>query len=530
MSTSKSGVFYSTLIALVSLIAGMVIASKLDLTSASFAAVNVPATNSAPITGPLDATTFRTIAHNESPTVVSVIITGHRQGSSMDQFFNGQNPFNDRRRGGRGNGNGGSNGGGANEEIPIEGQGSGFIIDKAGYILTNNHVVQDADTIAIKFDGMGDLEEGLPAKVVGHDDLSDVALLQLMQMPKTPLPEAKFGDSAQMAAGDWVMAIGNPFELSNTVTVGVVSSVGRPINKAQSTRGVRSQNMIQTDAAINRGNSGGPLLNIRGEVIGINTLIYTDQSLGGGGGNVGIGFAIPINQVRDILPGLKAGKVSRGKIGVSVERIQLPKDLTDQYGLPNQDGAFISQVVPKGPASLGGMKIKDIVVDVNGQKVHDDNDLVNLVMAATPGTTVPFKVYRDRKLITLTITIGDLDLNQENAASPTLTTMRALPDVESKKTAVGIFVADVDATVARQLNLPADRRGALIMDLDPRGDAVQPAPGIVGPPDVILGVDSRAVTNAKDAIDAFAAVPVGHTATVLLWRDGEEQVVLIKKH
>jgi serine protease Do len=538
MSTSKSGVFYSTLIALVSLIAGMVIASKLDLTSASFAAVNVPATNSAPITGPLDATTFRTIARNESPTVVSVIITAHRQGSSIEQFFGGQNPFNNNgRRGGRGSGNGngngnggGSNGGGADQEIPIEGAGSGFIIDKAGFILTNNHVVQDADTIAIKFDGMGQLEEGLPAKVVGHDDLSDVALLQLTQMPKTPLPEAKFGDSAQMAAGDWVMAIGNPFELSNTVTVGVVSSVGRPITKAQNTRGLRSQNMIQTDAAINRGNSGGPLLNIRGEVIGINTLIYTDQSFGGGGGNVGIGFAIPINQVRDILPGLKAGKVSRGRIGVSVERIQLPKDLTDQYGLPNQDGAFISQVVPKGPAGLGGMKIKDIVVDVNGQKVHDDNDLVNLVMAATPGATVPFKVYRDRKLITLNITIGELDLNQENAASQTLTTMRALPDVESKKTALGIFVADVDATSARQLNMPTDRRGALVMDLDPRGDAVQPSPGILGPPDVILSVDGRTVNNAKDAIDAFAAVPVGHTATIVLWREDEEQVVLIKRH
>jgi serine protease Do len=533
MSTSKSSVFYGTLIALVSLIAGMVIASRLDLTSASFAAVNVPATNSAPLTGPLDATTFRTIAHNESPTVVSVIITAHRQGSSIDQFFNGQNPFNnDGRRGGRGNGNGngnggGPNGGGANQEVPIEGAGSGFIIDKAGFILTNNHVVQDADTIAIKFDGMGQLEDGVPARVVGHDDLSDVALLQLTQMPKTPLPEAKFGDSAQMAAGDWVMAIGNPFELSNTVTVGVVSSVGRPITKAQNTRGLRSQNMIQTDAAINRGNSGGPLLNIRGEVIGINTLIYTDQSFGGGGGNVGIGFAIPINQVRDMLPGLKAGKVSRGRIGVSVERIPLPKDLADQYGLPNQEGAFISQVVPKGPAALGGMKIKDIVVDVNGQKVRDDNELVNLVMAATPGTTVPIKVYRDRKLITLNVTIGELDLTQENATSQTLTTMRALPDVESKKTALGIFVADVDATVARQLSMPTDRRGALIMEIDPRGDAAR-AP--IEPPDVILSVDDRTVNSAKDAIDAFAAVPLGHTATVILWRAGEAQVVLIKKH
>ena len=528
MSTSKSGVFYSTLIALVSLIAGMVIASKLDLTPASFAAVNVPATNSTPLTGPIDATTFRTIAHNESPTVVSVIITGHRQGTSLDQFFGGQNPFSDPRRGGRGNGNGrGSNGGGADQEVPIEGAGSGFIIDKAGFILTNNHVIEDADSIAIKLDGMADFSEGLPAKVVGHDQLSDVALLQLTEMPKAPLPEAKFGDSAQMAAGDWVMAIGNPFELSNTVTVGVVSSVGRPITKTQGIGGIRSQSMIQTDAAINRGNSGGPLLNIRGEVIGINTLIYTDQSLGGGGGNVGIGFAIPINQVRDMLPGLKAGKVSRGRLAVSVERLPLPKDLTDEYGLPSQEGALISRVEPKGPASVGGMKIKDVVVEFNGQRVRDDNELVSLVLATPPGTTVPVKVYRDRKPLTLNITVGELDLNQESASPQTLTTMRALPEVESKKTAVGIFVADVDATAARQLNMPTDRRGALVMDLDPRGDAARAA---IEPPDVILNVEGRTVTNAKDAIDAFAAVPAGHTATVIVWRNGEEQVVLIKKH
>jgi serine protease Do len=528
MSTSKSGFFYSTLIALVSLVAGMVIASKLDLTPTSFAAVKVPATNSAPITGVIDATTFRTIAHDQSPTVVSVIITGHSKGPSLDQFFNGPNPF-DNRRGGRGSGRGGSNGGGADQEVPIEGAGSGFIIDKAGFILTNNHVIQDADSIAIKFDGATEFEEGLPAKVVGHDDLTDVALLQLTQLPKTPLPEAKFGDSAQMAAGDWVMAIGNPFELSNTVTVGVVSSVGRPIAKSQSTRGIRSQNMIQTDAAINRGNSGGPLLNIRGEVIGINTLIYTDSGFGGGGGNVGIGFAIPINSVRDILPGLKAGKVSHGRIGVSVYRIPLPKDLADQYGLPSQDGALISQVDPKGPAAAGGMKIKDIVVDVNGQKVRDDNALVALVMATTPGTTVPIKVYRDRKLITLNVTVGDLDLAQESATSQTLTTLRALPDVDGKKTAVGVFVADLDTAIARQLNLPADKHGALVMDLDPRGDAAQPSP-IFTPPDVILEVDGHAIANAKDAIDAFAAVPAGHTATVVVWRDAEAQVLLVKKH
>jgi serine protease Do len=507
----------------------MVLASKLDLAPTSLAAVavNVPTTNSAPLTGSLDASTFRTIAHEQSPTVVSIIITGHRQAQSLDQLF-GQNP-NRRRPNGRGNGGGqgGANGGGADQQDFIEGAGSGFIIDKAGFVLTNNHVVEDADTIAVKLDGMAELQEGLPAKVVGRDQLSDVALLQLTQLPKSPLPEAKFGDSSQMAAGDWVMAIGNPFELSNTVTVGVVSSVGRPINKSSGSTGVRTQSMIQTDAAINRGNSGGPLLNVRGEVIGINTLIYTDSGGIGGGGNVGIGFAIPINQVRDMLPGLKAGKVARGRIGVSVYRIPLPKDLTDQYGLPSQEGAYISRVDAKASASASGIKIKDIVVEFNGQKVHDDNELVNMVSATTPGSTVPIKLYRDKKLMSLNLKIGELNLDEENApvSQPVL---RLAENATRVKTAIGLFVTDADDAVAKALNM-GTRRGALVVDIDPRGDAFQPIPAFSGD-EVVLAVDGKTVANAKEAVDAFAAVPAGHTMTVLVWRQGEEQISLVKKH
>jgi serine protease Do len=377
----------------------------------------------------------------------------------------------------------------------------------------------------VKIDGMPALEEGLPAKVVGRDELSDVALLQLTQLPKAPLPEAKFGDSSQMAAGDWVMAIGNPFELSNTVTVGVVSSVGRSISKTVG----RSQDMIQTDAAINRGNSGGPLLNVRGEVIGINTLIYTEQAAGtGGGGNVGIGFAIPINQVRDMLPGLKAGKVSRGRIGVSIERLPIPKDLADSYGLPGQEGALISRVDPKGPGAAAGVKIGDFVVEFNGQKVHDDNELVNMVVATAPGSTVPMKIYRDRKAMTISVKVGDLDLAAE-ASSNTFTTLRAMPDVESKKTAVGVFVADVDANVAKQLNLPADKHGALVVDIDPSGDIMRPSPSVdLGA--VILEIDGKPIANAKDAVDAFAAVPVGRTVSFVFWEGGEMQLGLVKRH
>jgi serine protease Do len=305
-----------------------------------------------------------------------------------------------------------------------------------------------------------------------------------------------------------------------------VSSVGRPIQKASGT-GIRTQNMIQTDAAINRGNSGGPLLNIRGEVIGINTLIYTDTNGFGGGGNVGIGFAVPINQVRDMLPGLKAGKVARGRIGVSVYRVPLPKDLTDQYGLPNQEGAYISRVDPKGSAATSGVKIKDIIVEFNGQKVHDDNELVNLVTATAPGSTVPAKLYRDRKLVTISLKIGELNLDEENT-SVSLPVLRLGDNASRVKTAIGLYVTDVDATVTKALNM-GDRKGALVIDIDPRGDAFQPTPSFQAD-DVVLGVDNKPVTSAKEAVDAFAAVPAGHTATVLVWRQGEEQIALVKKH
>src|SRR5579862_6306613 len=194
MSSKRSGVFYGILIGVVSMVTGMVIASRLDLVPRSLASMTVPATNSAPLTGTLDASTFRTIAHEQSPAVVSITVEGMHQATPEDMgglqfFFNGQSQG---RRGG----------GGANQQVPFAGQGSGFIIDKSGYILTNNHVVEDADKITVKLASMGDPEEGLAAKVIGRDKLADVALIQLTEMPTQPLAEAKFGDSDQIAAGD----------------------------------------------------------------------------------------------------------------------------------------------------------------------------------------------------------------------------------------------------------------------------------------------------------------------------------------
>src|SRR5207253_4164490 len=218
----------------------------------------------------------------------------------------------------------GRNRGRGNDETPLmQGAGTGFVIDKGGFILTNNHVVEGAEKIKVTLYGA---ERGVSyaAKVVGHDTLTDSALIQLTEMPSQPLSEMRFGDSEQMQPGDWVMAIGNPFQLGHTVTVGVISALGRPMGGFNG----REQPMLQTDAAINPGNSGGPLLNVRGEVIGMNTMIISGSRTEG---NLGIGFAVPSNTIRDLLPQLRSGKVVRGRIGVSVTAV--PRQDYPEFGL-----------------------------------------------------------------------------------------------------------------------------------------------------------------------------------------------------
>jgi serine protease Do len=529
MSSRKSGIFYGILIAVVSMVTGMVIASRLDLMPASLAgSLNVPATNSAPLSGPIDSTTFRNIAREQSPAVVSIAVSGHKQASAEDMgglnfFFGPNGPQANGRRGG----------GGANRQVPFSGAGSGFIIDKAGYILTNNHVVDDAEEISVKLAGMSDQEDGLAAKVVGKDKLADVALIQLTEMPKQPLTEAKFGDSDQIAPGDWVMAIGNPFGLSGTVTVGVVSAVGRPFQASRSANGTagRWEKMIQTDAAINPGNSGGPLLNVRGEVVGINTMIFADQQ---GSGNLGVGFAVPINEVHTLVPMLKAGKVSRGRIGVLVARATMNAADRRDRGVPATGGALVTRVDP-GPAKDGGMKADDFVVEFNGKPVVDDSDLVEMVTATAPGTTVPVKVYRDNKQITLNVKVGELDLSQEEglvtaAGVPQGPRRSASQPSEPKATGFGLTLSDVDANTAQQLGLPSGRGGALVVAVDPNSQSAQriaPLSPRGGSPDVILGVNGKSVASRDQAVAAINAIPVGSSARLLIWHNGGEEVAIV---
>jgi serine protease Do len=513
-SSRKTTLFYVVLIAMASLVVGMVIASRLDLSPTSSAqTLAVPATNSAPLSGPVDATTFRNIAKAQSPMVVSIRTESRQRTQDLSEFFGGDDLLerffgqvpNAPRQAPRRQ---------QPRERTTQAAGSGFIISRDGYILTNNHVVEGATKIEVQF--FDDDYDYYEAKVIGRDPLTDSALLQLVEKPTRPLVEAKFGDSSQMEPGDWVMAIGNPFGLAHTVSVGVVSATRQgsfPVAQQ------RFADVLQTDAAINPGNSGGPLLNIRGEVIGVNTAIYSSGSMmGGGAGNIGIGFAIPINTVRDVLPGLRSGKITRGRIGVQVRPI-LQEDV-EALGLKDRRGALVAAVTDDGPADTAGMRAGDVILEFNGKPVTRSNDLPQQVSVTAPGTTVPVKVVRDGKERTLSVKVDELDLDTETARQADAG--GAGGDTDG---GFGITLHNVTPEIARQFEVPANTRGAVVTEIDPES----PAARVLQAGDVILQVNRQPVTNANEASAALRAVPAGRAVGMLILRRGQEQFVTVRK-
>jgi serine protease Do len=519
MYNRKTTLFYALLIAIASLAVGMVIASRLDLSPPSAAqSVNAPPMNSAPITGPLSATTFRDIAKVASPAVVNIRTESRQRTQDLTDFFGG------------GGGGGGDDlfhrffgdpqqgqGQGQRRQRPREqvavAAGTGFIIDKAGFILTNNHVVEGATKIQVSLYGE-DADQTYDAKVVGRDPLTDSALIQLTEKPNHTLPEAKFGDSSQMQPGDWVMAIGNPFGLAHTVSVGVISALERPFPVSEG----RSAQVLQTDAAINPGNSGGPLLNVRGEVIGINTAIYSDARQSG---NIGIGFAIPINTVRELLPQLRTGKITRGKIGVSVGII--PADALDEFGLKERKGALVATVVSGSAAAKAGVQPGDVILSFNGKPVANRDQLVQMVVATRPGTTVPIRVIRDKQERTLSVTVDELDLEQENSRAS-----RNQPDDPDQDTSsgFGITLSNVTPDVARRLRLDPGTRGAVVVEIEPGSGAARAG---LTPGDVIVQVNRHPVGTATEASRELSRVASGSTAFLLVQRGGQETFLTIRK-
>jgi serine protease Do len=540
MSTRKTTVFYVLLTAVASFAVALVIASRLELTPASSAqTLALPTMNSAPMGGAIDAVTFRTIAKAQSPMVVNIrtemrmkaqdlsdFFGGGGGGGGADDFFRrffgpgagGQDDQDDNP------GRGGNGRGRRPQQAPkTQAAGTGFIISaKEGLILTNNHVVEDATKIEVQFFGDDD-DDAYTAKVIGKDALTDSALIQLTERPTHPLAEAKFGDSSQMAAGDWVMAIGNPFNQAHTVTVGVVSAVGRPYQPLQG----RSNEMIQTDAAINPGNSGGPLLNIRGEVIGMNTAIISNDR---GAGNLGIGFAVPINSVRELLPQLRQGKIVRGRIGVQV--LPMPRDAYEDFGLKSRTGAIVAQVAPGGASAKGGIQPEDVITEFNGRPVTNSNDLVKMVIATKPGTSVPVKVMRDKQEKTLHITVEELDLDaeQQGLRGGGRGGNNNAPEPEEQGAAgFGLTLQNVTPQMARRLQLPSGQSGALVADVDPNSDSIR----ALRMGDVILRVNGKAVASAVEAGRELQKIMPGRIARILVWRlnndRGDEIFVTVKK-
>ena len=509
MSSRKITVFYAGLIAIAGLAVGMVLASRLDLTSQSSAQPLVlPAMNSAPLTGPIDAGTFRNIAKAASPFVVNIRTRAKRKVQDMSDFFGGDDTF------GRFFGNPQGRGNTQPREQIVEAAGTGFVISRDGLILTNNHVVEGATDIFVAFgENDADVDE-FKAKLIGHDQLSDSALIQLEEKPSTPLVEARFGDSSQMQTGDWVMAIGNPFGLGHTVTVGVISATKRPFAVAEQ----RNQDVLQTDAAINPGNSGGPLLNIRGEVIGINTAIVSNNR---SEGNIGIGFAIPINIVRDLLPQLRAGKVIRGKIGVSVGDV--PRESVTDLGLKQRSGALVATVTKDSPASKAGIEPGDVIVAFNGKPVTNRDDLIRMVTGTKPGTTVPVKILRDKKERNVSVTVEELDLEAESGAAAA-----SQAGNEDTSTGFGMTLGNITPNVARQLRLPAGTNGAVVTDLEPGGAAEGAG---VAQYDVIMKVNGTSVSSALEASRILQKIPSGGRAMLLVWktRQNQELFLTIKK-
>ena len=513
MSNRKTTFFYAALIVVSSLAVGMVIASRLGMSPTSMAQTAVPPMNSAPITGPLTATTFRDVAQAVSPAVVNIRTESRQRAQDLTDFFGGGGGDLFERFFGQPN---------PNQREPqqprerlVQAAGTGFIIDNAGYILTNNHVVEGATTIAVSLYGEDDDQE-YAARIVGRDPLTDSALIELTEKPNETLPEVKFGDSAQIQPGDFVVAIGNPFGLAHTVSVGIISAVERPFPVSEG----RYADVLQTDAAINPGNSGGPLLNLRGEVVGINSAIISG---GQQSGNVGIGFAIPSNVVRELLPQLRAGKVTRGRIGVGIGAV--PADAVDEFGLEDRNGAVVLNVAPGGAAARAGVEPGDVIVAFNGKPIMRRDELVAMVTATRPGTTVPLRIVRDREEQTLSITVEELDIEAETA---TLRSGNGGSGNDQQETSsdLGITLGNLTPNVAQRLRLDRGTRGAVITEVEPGSPAARVG---LAPGDVIVRVGNETVETAAEASRELGQVPAGGTAFLRVLRDGRESFVAVTK-
>jgi serine protease Do len=364
--------------------------------------------------------------------------------------------------------------------------GSGVIINPEGYILTNNHVVDKASEVKVM---LLDKRE-FSAKIIGTDPQTDVAVLKI---DAKDLPSLVLGDSAKSQIGDLCFAIGNPFGVGQTVTMGIVSAKGRALGNQGSNGGQLFEDFIQTDAAINPGNSGGALINARGELIGINTAILTggNSMMGGEGGNIGIGFAVPVNMARQVMDQLvKNGKVTRGYMGAYLQPIN--EKLAQQFGLKDERGALVAKVEPGKPADKAGVKVGDVIVGLNGQVIDDPNALTNMVVQQAPGSTVTLDAVRDGKPMKFTVTLGSRPTDGGTANDNSNSSSKG---EDASGALQGVQVENLTPDIAQQLQLPSSTKGVVVSGVDESSPAAEAG---LQQGDVIQSVDKQPVTNEAD--------------------------------
>ena len=471
------------LAATISFLIGLIVAGSLTPTPATSApeprlartrAVNASAAAPA-------LSSFADIAERLNPAVVNIDATMKasaptRRSSSSDgsDYFERRQPAPDR-------------------DSLRRGAGTGFLIDPAGYILTNHHVVADATRISVR------LTDGrtLRAKRIGSDPDTDIALIKV-ESPR-PLPHASLGDSDTLRVGEWVLAIGNPLAYEHTVTVGVVSFIGRKLFNTALDR------YIQTDAAINFGNSGGPLINARGEVIGINAAISSRAS--------SIGFAVPINQASAILPQLRqTGRVSRGFLGVTPRTVDA--DLQRSLSLGASAGALVEDVEAGTPAERAGLRIYDVIVAVDGRPVRVHDELIEIIAARKPGTTATLQIVRDRRTMNVPVKLAERPRREPSAteATPDDVPKRSSSQRES---AIGLSVRNLDNDLLKHLDQPPGTHGVVVSRVDPMGPAFD---ADIQRGHVLLEINRRPVRSVDDYRRLIAAAHSGDVLTLQLYK------------
>ncbi|HKM65378.1 MAG TPA: DegQ family serine endoprotease [Acidisphaera sp.] len=408
-------------------------------------------------------------------------------GSPFEQFFH---DFMERNRHGQ-HGEGGQ----PAPERRMQSLGSGFIIDPSGIVVTNNHVIDGADEVTVTLQD----NTSFKAKVLGKDERADLAVLQIKS--DKPLPAVHFGDSDSARVGDWVVAIGNPFGLGGTVTAGIVSARGRDIHQGP------YDDFIQTDAPINRGNSGGPLFNMNGDVVGINTAIYSPS-----GGSIGIGFSIPANEAKKVVADLREfGRVRRGWLGVRIQ--QVTPDIAESLGLHDAEGALVAGVNDDGPAAKSDIQRGDVILKFNGQDVKEMKALPRIVADTRVGQSVPVVIWRGGKQQTVQVAVGELPDEAKLAAATTEQPAHPPAEKPTDISGLGMSLAPISQQLRDKYSLGADQSGVVITDVKTGGAASERG---LKPGDVIVEVQQEQVGTPADVQAKIDAVRKESRKSVLM--------------